>query len=76
MPVKTEVTLQFIPNPALEGGSPSTTSCGLSTFGKEPLTILLVAEWASWPFWKASITSQHGIRLPDLHVIPTAWRML
>jgi len=73
MPVKAEVRPQFIRNSALEGGSPLTTSCGLSTFGKEPLPIVLVAEWASWPFWKARNSSHQGIPLPDLHVIPTAW---
>ena len=51
MPLKAEVRLQLIQYSALEGGSFLTQSCGLSTSGKEPLPIVLVDEWASWPFW-------------------------
>ena len=64
MPLKADVRLQLIRKSALEGGSRSTRSCGRSTFGKEPLPIVLVAEWASWPFWKARNISPNAIYFP------------
>jgi len=64
MPVKVEVRLQLIRNYALEGGTRLTRSCGRSTFGKEPLPIVLVAEWTSWPFWKARNSTPHSIYFP------------
>jgi len=70
MPVKAEVRHQFIRNSALEGGSRLTRSCGRSTFDKEPLPIVLVAEWASWPFWKARNNSPHGISFPGTLCYP------
>jgi len=51
MPVKAEVRFQLIRNSALEGYSWLTRSCGRPTFEKEHLPTVLVAKWASWPFW-------------------------
>jgi len=51
MPVKAEVRLQLFRNSALEGGPFLTPSCALSSSEKEPLPIVLLDQWASWPFW-------------------------
>jgi len=64
MPLKSKVRLQIIRKSALEGGTRLTRSCGRSTFGKEHLPIVLVAEWASWPFWKARNNSPNAIYFP------------
>ena len=67
MPLKAEVRFQLIRKSALEGGTQLTRGCGRSTSGKEPLPIVLVAEWASWPFWKARNNSPNAIYFP-LHL--------
>jgi len=64
MPLKAEVRLQLIRKSALEGGTRLTRSCGRSTFGKETLPIVLLAEWASWPFWNARNNSPNAINFP------------
>ena len=45
-------------------------SCGRSIFRKEPLPIVLEAEWTSWTVWKARNTSPHRSPFPGLLCYP------